>query len=134
MSTRICIHTKELLYPLFRISIKIPSRIFTSSRAANDLQQLKPSLCSAVRHKEQKPVLHLHPHWKPKNPVNSGHLLLCVMLQPTVFTLVPFFNLLEKPHRYVFLLFQGCSYYPTSELLVILIMRIHTTAVHTYSR
>ena len=58
----------------------------------------------------------LHLPWKPKNPVNSGHLLLCVMLQATTFTIVSFANLLEKPHHYVYLLFQGCSYYPTSEL------------------
>uniref|UniRef100_UPI004048030D hypothetical protein n=1 Tax=Algoriphagus sp. TaxID=1872435 RepID=UPI004048030D len=34
------------------------------------------------------------------------------------FVIAPFLSLLGTPHRYVFLLFQECSYYPTSNLQV----------------
>lgn len=34
------------------------------------------------------------------------------------FVIAPFLSLLGTPHRYVFLLFQERSYYPTSNLLV----------------
>ena len=97
--------------------IPLPNFIRKTPMLLNGL--LEVSLYRAVRHRK----FYLHPHRKATLPVNSGHSYLCVIPRPADFTILPFCNLSEKPHRYVCLLFQGCNSYPTSKQLVTLFIR-----------
>ncbi len=119
-----CIYTFSSICLDLKKNIKTPSIFYQCHRNCKNFSVYRTCLYNTVRHK----LYLLHPPWTPKNPVNSGHSLLCAMLQAINFTVVLFFNLLEKPHRLCFPVLQGSSYNPTSKQLVILFLRILSIA------
>jgi hypothetical protein len=83
--------------------IKHPWEILTFLQSDELLHAFsKLSLYNAVRHNSiYFNGSYLHPPWRPKIPVNSGHLLLCVMFHAIAFTQASFSNLSEKPPHYI---------------------------------